>query len=590
MTLAWISMNTLSAKCFIIQNIVINFALFTNPEKMIKENFIKLYENSFRDNWDLPCYTDYGDNRTFTYGQVAEEIARLHLIFKHCSLRRGDKIAIIGRNNSRWCISYMATITYGAIVVPILQDFTPNDVHHIVNHSESVFLFTSDAIWETLEEEKLNGLRGVFSLTDFRCLSQKDGETIQRFLKHIDDEMAEAYPKGFRPEDVHYTSLSNDKVMLLNYTSGTTGFSKGVMLTGNNLAGNVTYGIRTGLLKREEKVLSFLPLAHAYGCAFDFLTATAVGTHITLLGKTPSPKIIMKAFEEVKPNLIITVPLVIEKIYKNVIQPLINKKSMRWALNIPLLDNQIYGQIRKKLTDALGGRFKEIIIGGAAMNPEVEEFFHKIKFPFTIGYGMTECAPLISYAPWNEFIPTSSGKVLDIMEARIYKESPDQELGEIQVRGENVMAGYYKNPEATKEVFTEDGWLRTGDLGTMDTNGNIFIRGRSKTMILGANGQNIFPEEIESKLNNMPFIAESLIIERNKKLVALVYADYESLDSMGLNNSENIKTIMDENLKNLNASLANYEKVSSIQLYPTEFEKTPKKSIKRYLYNSIAEQ
>jgi long-chain acyl-CoA synthetase len=389
---------------------------------------------------------------------------------------------------------------------------------------------------------------------------------------------------------VHYATLGNEKVMLLNYTSGTTGFSKGVMLTGNNLAGNVTYGIRTGLLQREEKVLSFLPLAHAYGCAFDFLTATAVGTHVTLLGKTPSPKIIMKAFEEVKPNLIITVPLVIEKIYKNVIQPLINKKSMRWALNIPVLDNQIYSQIRKKLIDALGGRFKEIIIGGAAMNPEVEQFFHKIKFPFTIGYGMTECAPLISYAPWNEFIPTSSGKILDIMEVRIQKEQPEQELGEIQVRGENVMQGYYKNPEATHEVFTEDGWLRTGDLGTVDANGNIFIRGRSKTMILGASGQNIFPEEIESKLNNMPFIAESLIIERNKKLVALVYADYESLDSMGLNNSENIRTIMDENLKNLNATLANYEKVSSIQLYPTEFEKTPKKSIKRYLYNSIAEQ
>jgi long-chain acyl-CoA synthetase len=557
---------------------------------MIKENFIKLYEKSFRENWDLPCFTDYGDNVTFTYGQVAEEIARLHLLFKHCSLRRGDKIAVIGRNNSRWCISYLATITYGAIVVPILQDFTPNDVHHIVNHSESVFLFTSDNIWETLEEEKLGGLRGVFSLTDFRCLNQKDGETIQKFLKHLDEEMAEAYPKGFCKEDVHYATLGNDKVMLLNYTSGTTGFSKGVMLTANNLAGNVTYGIRTGLLQREEKVLSFLPLAHAYGCAFDFLTATAVGTHVTLLGKTPSPKIIMKAFEEVKPNLIITVPLVIEKIYKNVIQPLINKKSMRWALNIPVLDNQIYSQIRKKLIDALGGRFKEIIIGGAAMNPEVEQFFHKIKFPFTIGYGMTECAPLISYAPWNEFIPTSSGKILDIMEVRIQKEQPEQELGEIQVRGENVMQGYYKNPEATREVFTEDGWLRTGDLGTVDANGNIFIRGRSKTMILGASGQNIFPEEIESKLNNMPFIAESLVIERNKKLVALVYADYESLDSMGLNNSENIKTIMDENLKNLNATLANYEKVGSIQLYPTEFEKTPKKSIKRYLYNSIAEQ
>jgi long-chain acyl-CoA synthetase len=557
---------------------------------MIKENFIKLYENSFRENWDLPCYTDYGDNVTFSYGQVAEEIARLHLLFKHCSLRRGDKIAIIGRNNARWCISYMATITYGAIVVPILQDFAPNDVYHIVSHSESVFLFTSDAIWETLEEDKLSDLRAVFSLNDFRCLHQRDGETIQKFLKHIGDDMQEAYPDGFSPEDVQYAALPNDKVMLLNYTSGTTGFSKGVMLTGNNLAGNVTYGIRTELLKKGERVLSFLPLAHAYGCAFDFLTATAVGTHITLLGKTPSPKIIMKAFGEVKPNLIITVPLVIEKIYKNVIQPLINKRGMRWALNIPVLDNQIYGQIRKKLVDAMGGRFKEVIIGGAAMNPEVEEFFHKIKFPFTIGYGMTECAPLISYAPWTEFVPTSSGRVLDIMEARIYKESPEQSLGEIQVRGENVMVGYYKNPEATSEVFTEDGWLRTGDLGTMDANGNIFIRGRSKTMILGSNGQNIFPEEIESKLNNMPFIAESLVIERNKKLVALVYADYESLDSMGLNSSETVKTIMDENLKTLNASLAGYEKVSCIQLYPTEFEKTPKKSIKRYLYNSIAEQ
>lgn len=314
---------------------------------MIKENFIKLYENSFRENWDLPCYTDYGENNTYTYREVAREIARLHLVFKHCSLRRGDKIAVIGKNNTHWCIAYMATVTYGGIIVPILQDFNPNDVHHIVNHSESVFLFTSDLIWENLEEEKLPGVRGVFSLTDFRCLHQRDGETVQKFLKHLPEEMEEKYPKGFSKEDVHYTTLSNNKVMLLNYTSGTTGFSKGVMLTGNNLAGNVTFGIRTGLLKREDKVLSFLPLAHAYGCAFDFLTATAVGTHVTLLGKVPSPKIIMKAFEEVKPNLIITVPLVIEKIYKNVIQPLINRKGMRWALSIPLLDSQIYAQIRK---------------------------------------------------------------------------------------------------------------------------------------------------------------------------------------------------------------------------------------------------
>ena len=314
---------------------------------MIKENFIKLYENSFRENWDLPCYTDYGEDTQYTYGEVAEKIARLHLLFKHCSLRRGDKISVIGKNNAHWCIAYMATITYGAIIVPILQDFTPNDVHHIVNHSESVFLFTSDSIWDNLEEEKLAGLRGVFSLTDFRCLYQRDGETIQKFLKNTDKEMHSLYPKGFTREDVQYTTLSNDKVMLLNYTSGTTGFSKGVMLTGNNLAGNVTFGIRTELLKKGDKVLSFLPLAHAYGCAFDFLTATAVGTHVTLLGKTPSPKIIMKAFEEVKPNLIITVPLVIEKIYKNIIQPLINKKGMKWALNIPLLDTQIYNQIRK---------------------------------------------------------------------------------------------------------------------------------------------------------------------------------------------------------------------------------------------------
>ena len=557
---------------------------------MIKENFIKLYENSFRESWDLPCYTDYGENTQYTYGQVAEEIARLHLLFKHCSLRRGDKISVIGKNNAHWCIAYMATITYGAIIVPILQDFTPNDVHHIVNHSESTFLFVSDNIWENLEEEALGNLRAVFSLTDYRCLHQRDGETIQKFMRNIDTAMKKAYPKGFQKENIIYTELSNDKVMLFNYTSGTTGFSKGVMLTGNNLAGNVTFGIRTGLLKKGEKVLSFLPLAHAYGCAFDFLTATAVGTHVTLLGKTPSPKILMKAFEEVKPNLIITVPLVIEKIYKNVIQPLINKRSMKWALNIPLLDNQIYAQIRKKLIDALGGRFKEVIIGGAAMNPEVTDFFYKIKFPFTIGYGMTECGPLISYAPWNTFIPGSAGKILDIMEVRIDSDDPYNTTGEIQVRGENVMKGYYKNEEATREVFTEDGWLKTGDLGTIDANGFIYIRGRSKTMLLSSNGQNIFPEEIEAKLNNMPFVLESLIIERNKKLVALVYPDYDSLDSLGLNTPDNIKTVMDENLKNLNKLVGNYEQVSTIQLYPTEFEKTPKKSIKRFLYNSIAEE
>ena len=535
---------------------------------MIAENFIKLYEKSFRENWNLECLTDYGEANTFTYGEVAKEIARIHLIFKHCQLRRGDKVAIIGKNNTRWCISFLATITYGAIVVPILQDFNPSDVHYIINHSESSFLFTSDLIWERLEEEKLPDIRGAFSLTDFRCLYQRDGESIQYFLNHLEEHMQTAYPQGFRKEDVAYTELDNDKVILINYTSGTTGFSKGVMLTGNNLAANVVYGIRSELLKRRESVLSFLPLAHMYGCAFDFLTAIAVGTHVTLLGKTPSPKILLTAFEEVKPNLIITVPLVIEKIYKNIILPLIQKTSMKMALSIPMLNAQIYAQIRKKLVDALGGRFKEVIIGGATLNPEVEEFFHRIKFPF----------------------PTSSGKLLGcFLEARISKANPSTGIGELEVRGENVMKGYYKNEDATREAFTEDGWLRTGDLGSIDVDHNIYLRGRTKTVILGSNGQIIFPEELESRLNNLPFVLECLVVESNKKLVALVYPDFDALNSLGLNTPESLKAIMDKNLDTLNKSVGSYEKVSRIQIFPTEFEKTPKRSIKRYLYNSVTE-
>lgn len=398
--------------------------------------------------------------------------------------------------------------------------------------------------------------------------------------------MKKNFPKGFYKENINYTELSNEKVMLLNYTSGTTGFSKGVMITGNNLAGNVTFGIRTELLKKGEKVLSFLPLAHAYGCAFDFLTATAVGTHVTLLGKTPSPKILMKAFEEVKPNLIITVPLVIEKIYKNVIQPLINKRSMKWALNIPLLDNQIYAQIRKKLIDALGGRFKEVIIGGAAMNPEVTDFFHKIKFPFTIGYGMTECAPLISFTPDNEFKAGSCGRYLKgLLDVRIDSPDPEHVAGEIVVRGEHVMKGYYKNEKDTEKVLEPDGWLHTGDMGTMDPDGTLYIRGRSKTMILSGSGQNIYPEEIEDKLNNMYLVLESLILDSgNGKLKAMVVPDYEQAEAEGVDKND-LPQIMQNNLTELNSLLAAYERVSEIIIYPTEFEKTPKRSIKRYLYS-----
>ena len=553
---------------------------------MIQENFIKIYEKSFQENWDLPALTDYGKETSFTFGQMAEEIARIHLLFRECQVRRGDKVALIGKDSARWCIAYMAVITYGAIIVPILQDFNPNDVHHIINHSESVFLFVSDRIWDSMEEDRIEEVRGVFSLSDFRCLHQRDGENIQKILKTMDELMAETYPNGFRKEDVVYAELENDKVIELNYTSGTTGFSKGVMLTGNNLAGNVTYARTLDLLFRGEREICFLPLAHAYSCAFNLLVPMAFGVHVYLLGKVPSPKILMKAFEEVKPNLILMVPLILEKIYKKMIQPQLSKTTMRVALNIPLLDSRIYAQIRKRLVDALGGRFREVIVGGAAMNEEVAEFLHKIKFPFTIGYGMTECGPLISYENHEQYVPGSCGKILKgIMQVRIDSDDPYNKVGEIQVYGENVMRGYYKNEEATANVFTEDGWLRTGDLGTIDTEKRIYIRGRSKTMILGPSGQNIYPEEIESKLNNLPFVMESVVIEKEGKLIGLVYPDYDMVDSTGVSHDD-LPVIMEQNRIALNKLLAPYEAVSQLQLYPTEFEKTPKKSIKRYLYSN----
>ena len=553
---------------------------------MIQENFIKIYEESFKNNWELPSVTDYGKNNTFTFADVAKEIARFHILFDECQIRRGDKIALIGKDSARWCIAYMATVTYGAIVVPILQDFSPNDVHHIVNHSESVFLFVSDRIWDTLEEEMISDVRGIFSLSDFRCLHQRDGECIQKIMKSLDEKMEEKYPNGFSKEDIKYAELDNDKIVELNYTSGTTGFSKGVMLTGNNLAGNVTYARTLDLLFRGDRELCFLPLAHAYSCAFNLLVPMAFGVHVYLLGKTPSPKILLKAFEEVKPNLILTVPLILEKIYKKMILPQLSKTTMRLALNIPLLDTRIYGQIRKKLVDAFGGRFREVIVGGAAMNDEVTEFLKKIDFPFTVGYGMTECGPLISYDHHYDYVPGSCGQILKgIMKVRIDSDDPYNKVGEIQVRGENVMRGYYKNEEATKNVFTEDGWLRTGDLGTIDKDNRIYIRGRSKTMILGPSGQNIYPEEIESKLNNLPFVMESIIIEKNGKLVGLVYPDYDTVDSTGIAHQD-LPIIMEQNRVELNKLLAPYEAVTSLQLYPTEFEKTPKRSIKRYLYSN----
>ena len=549
---------------------------------MVTENFIKIYEKGFKENWERPALTDYNTKESFTYQQIAEEIAKLHILYKHCQIRRGDKIAIVGRNTPRWCIAFMSAITYGAIVVPILQDFNANDIHHIVSHSDSVLLFVGDLIWENLEVDKLNNLRATISLRDYSCLDQRDGECISKCLSEMNINFKNKYPNGFNRENIKYAELSNDKVVLINYTSGTTGFSKGVMLTGNNLAGNTMFGIHSKLHYPGSKCLSFLPLAHAYGCAFDILVPLAVG-------KIPSPKILLKALEEVKPNLIICVPLILEKIYRKQILPMLNKRALKWAVNIPLLDSQIYAQIRKKLVDAFGGRFEQVIIGGAPLNKEVEAFLYKIKFPFTVGYGMTECGPLISYTHYTEFIPTSAGRILDgYMQVRIDSEDPYNIPGEICVKGENVMKGYYKNQEATDAVLDNDGWLHTGDMGTINKDNTIFIKGRYKTMILGPNGQNIYPEAIEAKLNNMPFILESLVIEKDGKLIALVYPDYEAVDENGIS-SKDILIAMEEIRKNVNNELAPFENISKIQLYPTEFEKTPKKSIKRYLYTNFSQ-
>jgi len=553
---------------------------------MIEQNFIKLIEKSFIENWDLPAYTDYSKKITSTYGDVATQIARLHLLFREANVQQGDKISLIGKNKPNWAIAYTAVVTYGAVIVPILQDFNPNDVHHIVNHSDSVMLFCSDKHWDTLEEEKMENLLAVFSLDDFRCIHQRDGEGIQKLLRNLDSIFHDTYPKGFSASNICFADRENQELAMISYTSGTTGFSKGVMISGNALAGNITFGITTKLLERKSRVLSFLPLAHAYGMAFDFLTATCVGAHLFFLSKIPSPKVLMKAFEEVKPIMIFTVPLIMEKIYKKQLQPALAKRSMRLALSIPYLDDKIYNTVKQKLDEALGNEFKEVIIGGAPLNKEVEDFLRKIKFRFTVGYGMTECAPLVCYEDWTTYAPYSVGKPLPLMEVKIDSADQINTPGEILVKGENVMSGYYKNIEATKSAFTEDGWMRTGDIGVFDADGNLYIKGRCKTMILGANGQNIYPEEIEEKLNNLPFVMESLVIEKDGKLFGLVYPDYQAVDEARISQAD-LNIVMEENRKQLNSIVGAYENISKIILYPTEFVKTPKRNIRRYLYTNL---
>ncbi len=549
-------------------------------------DLVDIYREAFCDHFSLPAITDFVSGKTLTYGEFARRIARMHMFFEEAGIRPGDKVALLGKNTSTWIVIFMASLTYGTTIVPILNEFNPVDAANIIRHSDARILFVADSIWEHLSLDDIPQVEAVVSLDTRKVLAER-GTRYSRTVRGLTRKFNRRYPAGFSRADILYNPRDNDDLAIINYTSGTTGFSKGVMLTYDNIAGNIGFGIASRLHYSGSRALSFLPLAHAYGCAFDMLVPLAVGSHVTVLGKTPTPTLLVKAMAQVRPNLVVCVPLILEKIYRRMIVPMITKRRMRWVLAVPMLDRAVYAMIRAKLVEAFGGQFEEVIIGGAPLNHEVEEFLYHIKFPFTVGYGMTECGPLISYTPWRDFIPGSSGRLLPgIMDGRILKENDADGQGEIMVYGQNVMAGYYKNPDATEAAIEEDGWLHTGDMGRLGgpDGRTIFIRGRYKTMILSANGQNIYPEEIEAKLNNMPFVGESLVIEREGKgLVALVYPDTEAAEEQRLGDAD-IEAVMEQNRRELNRLVAPYEQISAIELMPEEFVKTPKRSIKRYLY------
>lgn len=547
----------------------------------MEESFIKYIEESIRNNWNRPALTDF-KGVTSSYKDVARKIEKLHLLFEHCGIRKGDKIALCSRNTSNWGIAFLATLSYGAVAVPILNEFKPDNVHHIVNHSESRILFAGDVVWENLDETAMPNLDGVIRIEDYslRCANKK--ELIQARAK-LNELFGQKYPERFTPEDVHYEYEHPEQLAVINYTSGTTSSSKGVMLPYRSLRTNVQFAIDTYGINPGEQVVCMLPMAHMYGLAFEFMYQFVNGTHIHFLSRTPSPKIIADAFAEVQPDLIITVPLVIEKIIKKKVFPTIEKPHMKLLMNIPLINDKIRDSIRQKVISAFGGKFKELIIGGAALNKEVETFLRSIRFPYTVGYGMTECGPLLSYDNWQTFRQGSCGKAVPRVELRIDSPDPQQIVGEILAKGECVMSGYYRNPEATATAIDSEGWLHTGDMGIIDKDGYLFIKGRCKNMILSSNGQNIYPEEIEDKLNNMPYISESIVIDKEEKLVALIYPDFDAVNADHIS-EEKLAEIMAENLKSLNHQLPAYSQVSNFKLYNEEFEKTPKRSIKRFLY------
>ena len=547
----------------------------------METSFIKFIHDSIQQHWELDALTDY-KGATLQYNDVARKIEKLHIMFEASGVAKGDKIALCGRNSAHWGVAFLAVLTYGAVAVPILHEFKADNVHNIVNHSDAKLLFVGDMVWENLNEAEMPNLEGIILINDYSLLVSRS-ERLTHAREHLNEMFGRRYPRQFRREMISYHQDSPDELAMINYTSGTTSYSKGVMVPYRALWSNTRFAYEVLSLEPGDKIVSMLPMAHMYGMAFEFIYEFCCGCHIYYLTRVPSPKIIFQAFNEVKPRIIIAVPLIIEKIIKKSVMPRLETTTMKFLMRLPFINDKIRNTVRQQVIDALGGNFKEVIIGGAAFNQEVEAFLHSIHFPYTVGYGMTECAPIISYEDWTRFAQGSCGKAAPRMEVRIDSPDPRNVVGEIVCRGMNVMLGYYKNDEATRQAIDPDGWLHTGDLGVMDDDGNIYIKGRSKNMLLGPSGQNIYPEEIEDKLNNLPYVAESIVIQKEDKLVALIYPDFDQAFKDGVADTQ-ILAIMEQNRTQLNTQLPAYSQVSAVKIYNEEFEKTPKKSIKRFLY------
>ena len=542
----------------------------------------KIFEESFKKNWLRPAISNY-QGETLHFRDLARRIEKLHIMFEECGLQKGDKVAICSRNQANWAVVFLSTMTYGAVPVPLLHEFKSANIHHLVNHSEAKVLFVDEVIWEGLSETEMPDLHAIIQVNTFKVLYAVD-QKIYDAKVHLNELFGKRYPEAFEPEMINYYEDSADELAVINYTSGTSGFSKGVMIPYRAIWSNIVFGQKVlPQLCSTSRVVSMLPCAHMYGLMFEVLYELSVGCHVHFLSRLPSPKVIMQALAEVKPNVVIAVPLVIEKIYKSKVKPVLEKEGIRFLMKVPFLNQAVLDKVREELINAFGGEFYEVIIGGAAFNKEVEAFFKKMNFPFTVGYGMTECAPIITYDDWKEEKLYSCGKAAPNMQVRIASANPAEIAGEIQVKGANVFLGYYKNEEATAEVFTEDGWFRTGDMGILDEDGSLFIKGRTKCMILGPSGQNIYPEEVETLLNSQPYVVESLVIEDDGGLTALIYPDFPQGAKDGMNQRAFVK-YMEERLSEWNAILPNYARLKKVEVMSEDFERTPKKSIKRYLY------